>query len=444
MGLIVGMGSLQPKVSVIVPSYNHAKWIGQALESVFVQSLSEWELIIIDDASTDQTWQEICKVTDSHPNGNITKIKHSDNQGAPASINEGLSMATGEYVAILNSDDAWSADRLDSLYHYAQQRSLDFVGTGLVLWDQNSRLKNASEPDWLHWYQGLYKDWNKHNDFLRTLLRGNFLITTSNFFFRRSVYERIGGFANLRYVHDYEFVLRLYNLGLKMECLWDKALLYYRLHDSNTIREKPLAAIQENMGLLLRSLPGLSKHLNASRLNGMQIQLQDLYRYTHEEWKTTVHYRLTEKEQEFFSLIADRDQWVSERDAIVHEQAETIIEREQWVKDRDGWIKERDELITYLRAEVSQQQEAITERESWLTDRDEMISKRDQWVADRDRWVCERDAWIHEQELKLEDVTADRDRLLSSWSYRVGTLLINPFRLLRNRSVASNMGEGHA
>lgn len=438
------MGSLQPKISVIVPAFNHAEWIGQALESVFRQSLNAWELIIIDDASVDETWREILRLTKTHKDNKITTVRHTANQGAPAAINEGLSLANGEYVAILNSDDAWPTERLAYLYQHAQQHSLDFVGTGLVLWDKSSRLKNASEPDWLHWYQGLYKDWDKHNDFLRTLLRGNFLITTSNFFFRRSVYERMGGFVNLRYVHDYEFVLRLYNAGLKMDCLWNKALLYYRLHDSNTIREKPLAAIQENMGLLLRLFPGLSQHLNASRLSGLQIQLQDLYRYTHEEWKTTIHHRLTEKEHELFPLIADRDQWVAERDALIHEQAETIAVREAWVADRDGWIKERDELITHLRAEVNQQLAAIAERESWLTDRDKMISKRDQWVADRDKWVAERDSWIHAQELRLEDVTADRDRLLNSWSYRVGTLLINPFRLLRNRVRVNEMGEGHA
>ncbi|CAA6811836.1 MAG: Putative N-acetylgalactosaminyl-diphosphoundecaprenol glucuronosyltransferase [uncultured Thiotrichaceae bacterium] len=438
------MGSLQPKISVIVPAYNHAAWIGQALESVFRQSMSEWELIIIDDASSDETWEQILLLTDGRKNSNITTIRHTGNQGAPATINEGLSLARGEYVAILNSDDAWPTDRLAYLYQYVQQSSLDFIGTGLVLWDKSSRLKNASEPDWLRWYQGLFQDWKQHNDFLRTLLRGNFLITTSNFFFRRSVYERMGGFANLRYVHDYEFVLRLYNAGLKMECLWDKALLYYRLHDSNTIREKPLAAIQENMGLLLRVFPGLSKHLNASRLSGLQIQLQDLYRYTHEEWKTTLHHRLTEKEHELFPLIADRDKWVAERDALIHEQAETIIVRENWVADRDGWIKDRDELITHLRSEVNQQLEAIAERESWLTDRDKMISRRDQWVADRDVWVAERDEWIHKQQLKLEDIVADRDRLLNSWSYRVGTLLINPFRLLRNRVRVDEMGEGHA
>lgn len=438
------MGSLQPKVSVIIPAYNHAQWIGQTLDSVFRQSLSEWELIIIDDASADQTWQKIQAAVAPQKTSVITTIRHTRNQGAPATLNEGLSLASGEYIAILNSDDAWPVDRLDYLYQYAQQRSLDFVGTGLMLWDGKSRLKNASEPDWLNWYQDLYSDWKHHNDFLRTLLRGNFLITTSNFFFRRNVYEHMGGFANLRYVHDYEFILRLYNHGMKVECLWDKALLYYRLHDSNTIRERPLAAIQENMGTLLRLFPGFSKHLNASRLSGLQTQLQDLYRYTQEEWQTHIHHRLTDKEQELFPLITDRDTWVAERDALIHQQAQTLVVREKWVVDRDDWIKQRDELITHLRAEVSQQQQAVAERESWLTDRDEMISKRDQWVADRDQWIAGRDSLIHEQTVKLRDVTADRDRLLNSWSYRVGTLLINPFRLLFKRNPVNKMGEGHA
>jgi glycosyltransferase involved in cell wall biosynthesis len=438
------MGSLQPKVSVIVPAYNHAEWVGQALESVFGQSLTEWELIIIDDASRDQTWKKIQAAVRSRDQRKITLLRHVANQGAAATINEGLSLARGQYIAVLNSDDAWPPARLEHLYQYAQQQKLDFVTTGVTLWDKHSRLKNASETDWLNWYQGLYKDWKQHRDFLRTLLRGNFLITTSNFFFRRNVYERMGGFADLRYVHDYEFVLRAYNLGLKIECLWDEALLYYRLHDTNTIREQPLAAIRENMMLLLRLFPGFSKYLNALRLNGLQIQLQDLYRYTHEEWQTQVHHRLTDKEQELFPLITDRDNWVAERDAIIREQAGIIAEREQWVADRDGWIKERDEMIVCLRSQIDAQQKAITERESWLSDRDEMISKRDQWVADRDHWVAERDSWIAECERQLGEVTADRDRLLNSWSYRMGSVLLNPFRLLFSRSAVNKVRQSHA
>lgn len=438
------MGSLQPKVSVIVPAYNHAEWVGQALESVFGQLLREWELIIIDDASTDQTWKKIQAAVRSRDQDKITLIRHTGNQGAAATINEGLSLARGQYIAVLNSDDAWPKERLARLYEHAQQQKLDFVATGITLWDKHSRLKNATETDWLNWYQGLYKDWKQHRDFLRTLLRGNFLITTSNFFFRRNVYERMGGFADLRYVHDYEFVLRAYNLGLKIGCLWDEALLYYRLHDSNTIREQPLAAIRENMMLLLRLIPGFSKHLNALRLNGLQIQLQDLYRYTHEEWQTLVHYRLTDKEQELFPLISDRDQWIAERDSAIREQTGVIAEREQWVKDRDGWIQERDALIAQLRSQLDVQQAAIAERESWLTDRDEMISKRDQWVADRDQWIADRDNWIAECEHQLREVTADRDRLLHSWSYRVGSVMINPFRLLFGRFTVNKVGQSHA
>ena len=239
-------------------------------------------------------------------------------------------------------------------------------------------------------------------------------------------------------------MLRAYNLGLKIDCLWDEALLYYRLHDSNTIREKPLAAIRENTMLLLRIFPGLSKYLNALRLNGLQIQLQDLYRYTHEEWQTCLHLRLTDKERELFPLIEDRDQWVAERDEIIHQQVSVITERDRWVADRDRWIKERDGLIIQLRLQMEQQQKDITERESWLTDRDEMISKRDQWVADRDRWVAERDQWLAEREHQLQEVIADRDRLLNSWSYRFGSLLLNPLRLLSGRSVAGKVGQSHA
>ena len=350
------MDNPNPKVSIIIPAYNHASWITEAIGSVFNQSFTDWELIVIDDASGDHTWDAIGQALGAQPSVKATAIQHTSNQGAPATLNEALSLAQGDYIAILNSDDVWDEQRLEYLYQYARENNVDFLSTGITLWDEHSRLKNASEPDWLSWYQSLYHDWKKSGDFFSTLLRGNFLITTSNFFFHRSLYEHLGGFTELRYMHDYEYALRIYQSGAKMECLWDKALLNYRLHGNNTIREKPLAAIKENIDVLLTFLPKLSQHLNASRLHALRLQLCSLFRYTTEEWKTQVHLGLVEKEKELFALIEDRDAWIAERDVALKTQQKHILERDEWVAERNDWIAERDSLIQRLQNDIVLQQ----------------------------------------------------------------------------------------
>ncbi len=434
-----------PGISVIIPVYRHAAWVGQAVESVLQQSFTDWELIIIDDASPDDSWDVLGSVVKPLADTRISLHRHAVNQGAASTLNEGLALAQGSYIAILNSDDAWHPHRLERLHQRATQDSLDFIATRPHLMDSHSLPKEASEPDWLHWYQGLATDYREQQDLLRTLLRGNFLITTSNFFMHRRVYERLGGFANLRYVHDYEYVLRLYAAGLNLHYLWDEPLLDYRLHDTNTIREKPLAAIEENMHMLLGQLPLLATQLNQARLQGLQIQLRDLYRYTREEWLSEIHFRLVDKEQELFALIAARDGWVQERDVWVQERDRWLAESEvlvaqqqQWLADRDGWIEERDAQIYALQQTTAAQQQMINDRNGWIEERDTVVAHQQHWLADRERWIAERDQviahqqhWLAERDQLIRRLQHENSRLLESRSYRLGRALLSPWRVLR-------------
>ena len=418
----------QCQVSIILPVYNHERWVCEAIDSVVAQSHNGWELLIIDDASCDDSWAVLQNHLQSlqrmQPHLRIQCIRHEHNQGAPATINQGLQLATGDYLTVLNSDDVWDASRLARLLHIAQTQDYDFLATDVAVLDADSHAKEAREPHWVAWFEGLKQDFATHQDFAASFLRGNFLITTSNFFFSRKVYQQVGGFDDWRYVHDYDYALRVWLTGFRLQFLSGEKLLGYRLHDRNTIREKPLAAIAENMQLLLAYLPRLAHALNPARLRGLQIQLQDLYRYTGEEWLTVVHQRLVQKEQELMPLIA---------------------EREQWIHERDVWIKERDQLIGDLQQNIRKQQTWIKERDSWIAERDEWLREREQiiqslqqhvqhqqiWIADRDRWIAERDVWIVERDEKLYQAQQQYAQLLNSRAFRLGKSLLAPLRRIR-------------
>ena len=392
---------------MILPVYNHARWVQQALDSVLAQTCSALELIVIDDASHDTSWEVIQAFAQAHPSAPLHCVRHAQNQGAPATINEGLALAQGEYLAILNSDDVWDAQRLQRLVTLADTTHLDFISTDVALLDGDSQPKEAAEPHWVAWFEALKQDYVSRHDSWATLLRGNFLITTSNFFFHRRVYEQLGGFAELRYVHDYEYALRVWLAGFNTQCLLGEKLLGYRLHDTNTIREKPLAAIEENMRLLLEWLPRLYGVLDWQRLRGLDIQLQDLYRYTREEWLTLVHQRLVAREQELLPLIADRDGWIAERDQLIRDLQQQLAQHQLWLAERDGWILERN---------------------GWIAERDVLIQQQAQHIAERDTWIAERNGWIAERDALIAQLQQQHQAMLASRAFRLGEALLSPLR----------------
>ena len=105
---MVSDNSSVPVVSVVIPAYNHENFIGPAIDSVLGQSFEDFELIVIDDGSTDNTGTIVQNYTDSR----LTYF-YQENQDAFNTINRGLSLARGRYVSILNSDDIYALDRLE-------------------------------------------------------------------------------------------------------------------------------------------------------------------------------------------------------------------------------------------------------------------------------------------------------------------------------------------
>ena len=99
-----------PLVSIVIPTYNHAKFIGKALKSVLDQTYENWEAIVIDNQSIDQTSKILSNYTD--PRIKCFKI---NNDGIIAkSRNLGIKKATGEWIAFLDSDDWWTKDKLEA------------------------------------------------------------------------------------------------------------------------------------------------------------------------------------------------------------------------------------------------------------------------------------------------------------------------------------------
>lgn len=219
-------------VSVVIPSYNHARYIMTAVESVLGQSFRKLELIVIDDGSRDKSVELLKTVRDPR-----FVLYVQENQGAHAAINRGLSLCQGDYLAILNSDDVFHPDRIAECLVAMDSGGLDLACSWIQIIDaegEGESIKRGWQnmrPGWASG-SGTHGFWNG-DDFRLNLLSTNFVSTTSNILMRRSVYGRIGGMRNLRYAHDWDFMLRA---AAEVSCgLVPKPLVQYRLHGANTI-----------------------------------------------------------------------------------------------------------------------------------------------------------------------------------------------------------------
>lgn len=125
-----------PVVSIIMPAYNAAAFIQRAIEAVQAQTLSTWQLIIIDDASQDAT----ATVARQYAAQDSRIIVHSmkTNGGPSVTRNKGLDLATGQWIAILDSDDSIDATRLARMVTIANQHTLDMLADNLWLYDADA------------------------------------------------------------------------------------------------------------------------------------------------------------------------------------------------------------------------------------------------------------------------------------------------------------------
>lgn len=99
--------SRNPKVTVIVPTFNRAAYLSEAIESIFAQTFTDYELLVVDDGSTDDTAIVLARFTDPR-----LRVFHQEHRGISAAMNTGLRVARGQYIARLDSDDVWLADLL--------------------------------------------------------------------------------------------------------------------------------------------------------------------------------------------------------------------------------------------------------------------------------------------------------------------------------------------
>jgi glycosyltransferase involved in cell wall biosynthesis len=246
--------SQTPLISVVMPVYNHEKYVVNAIRSVFEQDLRPLELIMIDDGSTDTSVKTINDYLAAQPlpEGVTVSFHSRPNRGAHNTINEGLAQARGEYLAILNSDDLFLPGRLSRCVSAAQTQRARMVFTYVDPIDDNGE-PLSHDHRWRSWYADVkMEELDIAPSLSSLLLRYNIAVSTGNLVFHRSVLDDVGYFDDFRYAHDIDYVLRF--CLLEEPVILREKLYGYRVHTSNTIAESTERITREYAEIVRRYL----------------------------------------------------------------------------------------------------------------------------------------------------------------------------------------------
>lgn len=188
--------SATPKVSVIIPTYNRADLLPRAINSVLSQTFTAYEIIIVDDCSSDNTQDVIASLSDPR----IRQIRHDRNKGQSAAINTGIANARGEYIAFLDDDDEWLPDKLEGQVAVFQSSASD-VGLVYGWMDRIEDSTGRLIPSYRNTMAG---------DIFEHSLALNIPGPTIVLLVRSSVAREVGGIdANLSRYNDADFICRV-------------------------------------------------------------------------------------------------------------------------------------------------------------------------------------------------------------------------------------------
>lgn len=196
--------SFEPIVSIVLPTYNRKRLISRAINSVLNQTFRNWELIIVDDGSNDNTFEVVDSYLQKHEN--IRYIKHS-NRKPPLSQNAGILLSVGKYISFLGSDDEYKPTYLEERINYLESHlDTDLIHGGVEI---------VGHP--------FVKDKND----LSKVIHLSECIIGGTFFGKKEVFLALDGFRNLKYSDDSDFYERAIT-KFKIEKVYFPTYVYYR------------------------------------------------------------------------------------------------------------------------------------------------------------------------------------------------------------------------
>lgn len=302
---------LQPLISIIIPFYNVEDYLEEAVESVRRQSYRNWQLILVDDGSVDQSAVIACALTRRDPE-RIVCVSHplNINQGASAARNLGLKKADGEYMAFLDADDLWVPDKLEHQVNLLNRfPDTEMICGASLYW---SSWQEGGAPDrviQVGCRQNFLFDPPRLLDVLYPLRRGH-APSMNGLLIRRSTVERVGGFVDEfeGMYDDQAFLSKIYLSGRVY--VSDKVYDKYRQGRSGSICQISGGA-GDYLEHRLRYLEWFSSYIHAldSDFSDLdKLLLTEIRKCRHPEYYRRIQ-RLKRKRKQFKSGIKAALKW---------------------------------------------------------------------------------------------------------------------------------------
>jgi len=257
-----------PTVTVVIPTYNCAEFLGEAIDSLLAQTFRDFEIVVVDDGSTDNTGEVAARY------GHLPFFRYirQTNGGPSKGRNTGIQASTSEFVAFLDGDDLLASDALEKLVTAADESGAAWCICDVVRFSENRREVQTSPIP-------------ADRDYLSAILEENFV--ERGMFFRRSVFERVGPWrADLRTREDWELFIRL--IERREPFVYVEAPLYlYRRREGSLTKSASLPVMRDTREVLRRHHLRLAQAGNRAAAAIFAMHAWGLARrfvYEHREW----------------------------------------------------------------------------------------------------------------------------------------------------------------
>ena len=246
-----------PFFSVIIPLYNKEQFITNTLKSVLNQTFTDFEVIIVNDGSTDKSLEKIAEFTDHR-----IQIYHQDNQGVSTARNKGIELAKAEYIAFLDADDIWKDNHLQSFFDVINKYSEAGLYCNRYEIKINRKKVLKTQFDFENEFEGYLTDFFKSSLINRVAL-------TSAVCIPKHVYDKIGGFdPQVSSGQDLDYWIRI-ALNFKVVISNNNTLTYITPYENKSLSKKDI---------IHKKLPDLDKYLDLEKENLSLKKFLDLYR----------------------------------------------------------------------------------------------------------------------------------------------------------------------
>jgi len=268
-------GSAVPRFAIIVPAYNASETIRETLNAVSAQHYADWECVVVNDGSTDQTpdiVREYCRADERF------RLVEQVNQGAPAAHNAGVRASTADFLVLCAADDYLFPNHLSAMAELAASRAecSIFSSNGEYLYPDGSRRTVYPEEVW------------RHERFLTFEQVLSVCFFSVGAVYRRSIFDEVGGFRVGVYVDDYDFWLRTMLRGAK------------HVYTPEVLATHRISATQQSADVLRVFDSNVEVFMNLKDEDGVtpeQVQLIDAAIATREKWIRDTRWRQSAERQ---------------------------------------------------------------------------------------------------------------------------------------------------